>query len=148
MQPGGTITPSSPVHSTSPCEHPGDTLGLRDSFLSPPPHTTSSLWCPLYPQMSPWPPSFTRFVYPCPVAVELPLNLLLAPQLHEGSAVLHALSLFGKLPGEGQKGELRAGLRGSRMPRGLGNHGTESRDHSGGWGHARPSPAKAWPGDG
>lgn len=79
----------------------------------------------------PWAASFTRFVYPRPVAVELPLDLLLPPQLHEGSAVLHALSLFGKLPGEGQKGGLRAGPRGSRMPRGLGSHGTGSRDQGG-----------------
>lgn len=44
------------------------------------------------------PASLTRFVDPGAVPVQLPLNLLLAPQLHESPPVLHSLSLFGKFP--------------------------------------------------
>lgn len=40
----------------------------------------------------------TCFVYPGTVAIQLSLNLLLAPQLHECSPVLHSLSFFGKFP--------------------------------------------------
>lgn len=42
--------------------------------------------------------SLTRLVYPGAVPVQLPLDLLLAPQFHESPPVLHSLSLFGKLP--------------------------------------------------
>lgn len=51
----------------------------------------------------PRPPGLTRFVYPGAVPVQLPLNLLLAPQLHESSPVLHSLSLFGKFPVDGEE---------------------------------------------
>lgn len=50
------------------------------------------------PPTSPSPPGLTRSVYPGAVPIQLPLNLLLAPQFHERSPVLHSLSLFGKLP--------------------------------------------------
>lgn len=42
----------------------------------------------------------TCSVDPGPVSVELSLNLLLAPQLHEGPAVFHPLPLLGKFPKE------------------------------------------------
>lgn len=94
---------------------------LRYPFPSPPLCMTSTLQCPPpLLEAPPGPPAFTRFVYPGPVAIELPLDLLLAPQLHEGSAVLHSLTLFGKLPGEGQGGAVRAWPWGSRVHRGLG----------------------------
>lgn len=44
------------------------------------------------------PPCLTCFVYPGAVPVQLALNLLLPPQFHERSPVLHSLSLFGKFP--------------------------------------------------
>ena len=37
---------------------------------------------------------------PVNVPVQLPLELLLPPQLQEGDSVLHALSLLCKLPGQ------------------------------------------------
>ncbi len=40
----------------------------------------------------------TCTVDPGPISVQLPLNLLLSPELHEGSSVLYPLSLFSKLP--------------------------------------------------
>lgn len=46
------------------------------------------------------PPGLTCFVYPGTVPVKLTLDLLLAPQFHEGSPVLHSLSLFGKFPAD------------------------------------------------
>ena len=52
----------------------------------------------------------TCSVYPGPVAVELPLDLLLAPELHEGPAVLHSLPLLGKLPEEATGGLLGPSL--------------------------------------
>lgn len=42
--------------------------------------------------------NLTCFVYPGTVAVQFSLNLLLAPELHERSSVLHSLSFFGKFP--------------------------------------------------
>ena len=44
------------------------------------------------------PPGLTCFVYPGAVPIQLTLDLLLAPQFHESSPVLHSLSLFGKFP--------------------------------------------------
>lgn len=44
------------------------------------------------------PPGLTCFVYPGAVPIQLTLNLLLPPQFHESSSVLHSLSLFGKFP--------------------------------------------------
>ena len=41
---------------------------------------------------------FTCFIYPCPVAIQLPLNLLLPPEFHECPSIFHSLSLFGKFP--------------------------------------------------
>lgn len=116
------------MHPTPPCEHScnfGVALGdARSSFPIP---TTLHDQHPSVPATLPGspasPPAFTRFVYPGPVSIELPLDLLLAPQLHEGSAVLHSLALFGKLPGEGQMGVVRAELGGSGMRRGLGHRG-------------------------
>ncbi len=40
----------------------------------------------------------TCTIYPGPVSVQFPLDLLLSPELHEGSSVLYPLSLFSKLP--------------------------------------------------
>lgn len=42
----------------------------------------------------------TCSVDPGPIAVELPLNLLLASQLHEGSAIFNSLSLLGEFSAE------------------------------------------------
>lgn len=42
--------------------------------------------------------SLTGLEDPLQVAVELPLDLLLPPQLQEGPAVLHPLALLGELP--------------------------------------------------
>lgn len=56
------------------------------------------------PPTSPSPPGLTRSVYPGAVPIQLPLNLLLAPQFHECSPVLHSFSLFGKFPvGKGNR---------------------------------------------
>lgn len=63
---------------------------------------TRTRWAPV-PAAPPRPPGLTRFVYPGAVPVQLPLNLLLAPQLHESSPVLHSLSLFGKFPVDGEE---------------------------------------------
>lgn len=90
------LSPS--VRPRSPREHP-DSPGVMLGDV----HRSISISATLS-TTTPRSPAFTRFVYPGPVAVELPLDLLLAPQLHEGSAVLHALALFGKLPGTGQRG--------------------------------------------
>lgn len=45
----------------------------------------------------------TCSVDPGPIAVELSLNLLLASQLHEGSAIFNSLSLLGKFSAETNK---------------------------------------------
>lgn len=44
------------------------------------------------------PARLTCFVYPGAVPIQLALNLLLPPQFHECSPVLHSLSLFGEFP--------------------------------------------------
>lgn len=85
---------SSPTHPLSPSEHQ-DHLGAARRPLSIP--------TALHSHHLLGPRAFTRFVYPGPVAVELPLDLLLSPQLHEGPAVLHALTFFGKLPAMAQR---------------------------------------------
>lgn len=151
------------MHPTPPCEHLCNFgVALDDARASFPIPTTLHDQHPSVPTTLPGspagPPAFTRFVYPGPVSVELPLDLLLAPQLHEGSAVLHSLALFGKLPGEGQRGVVRAELGGSGVHRGLGTAGADgeagtkgehkSRAAGSWWGGARPFPAKARPGDG
>lgn len=85
---------SSPTHPLSPSEHQ-DHLGAARRPLSIP--------TALHSHHLLGPRAFTRFVYPGSVAVELPLDLLLSPQLHEGPAVLHALTFFGKLPAMAQR---------------------------------------------
>lgn len=52
---------------------------------------------------------------PLQVAVELPLDLLLPPQLQEGPAVLYPLALLGKLPmTRGDRAQLRSPRAGTR----------------------------------
>lgn len=115
--------PCTQRHHASTCVTSGSCwMMVRDPFLSARPPPFSARHPPWEP---PCPPAFTRFVYPGPVAIELPLDLLLAPQLHEGSAVLHPLTLFGKLPAEGQRGAVRVWLGGSWVHRGAGRGGRD-----------------------
>lgn len=115
--------PCTQRHHASTCVTSGSCwMMVRDPFLSAQPPPFSARYPPWEP---PCPPAFTRFVYPGPVAIELPLDLLLAPQLHEGSAVLHPLTLFGKLPAEGQRGAVRVWLGGSWVHRGAGRGGRD-----------------------
>lgn len=141
-----------PSHQTHPCpqhHHVStlDTLGLRDSFPSPPPHPTSSLWClQLYPCPHPVPALSIHARYPLS---SRSICCWRRSFMKARRFSTRSRSLANSLGREGHEAGLRAGLRaGSRMPRGLGNHGTESRDRGDCWGRARPSPAKAWPEDG
>lgn len=67
------------------------------------------------------PEILTSLEDPLQVPVELPLNLLLPAELQEGTAVLHPLSLLGKLPapraGQGGKQQSAQRPHGSQVRR-------------------------------